>query len=96
MRDAIDDPTAIESTCDAPPIDAEGPTDERCNADATTWVHLSSGIRLYVCEAHAAEVDRFDDVDTDDHPTVTVCEACQSLAPVDVVDFDGRCRECRV
>jgi len=96
MKHRIDDTDAIDATCDAPPQDAEGPTDERCNAETTTYVTLPSGIRRYICEDHAAEVDRFDDLDLDDHPTSTVCDACQRLTPKEKVDFDGRCSDCAI
>lgn len=95
MKNHIDDPSTIESLCYAPPVDANGPTDETCGEDATTYVNLPSGVRRYICPAHADEVERFDDVD-EDHPTVVVCEACQSLTPKAHVDFDGRCDDCSV
>ena len=95
MKARIDEPDAIVSTCDAPPLDAEGPTDERCNREATTYVSLPSGVRRYICADHAAQVDRFD-ADTDDHPTVAVCEACQKVSPTDRITFDGRCADCSV
>lgn len=96
MLRTIDDPSGIDSTCDAPPLSANGPTDEKCNTEATTYVFLPSGIRRYICADHADEVDRHDDLDLDDHPTVVECEACRRLTPKERVDFDGRCDECRV
>lgn len=96
MLHTIDDPSKIESNCYAPPLDAEGPTDERCKADATTYVTLSSGIRRYICEDHAVQIDRFGDLDLEDHPTVALCDACQRLAPKEKVGFDGRCVDCEI
>jgi hypothetical protein len=95
MKHAIDDPSKIDSKCYAPPVESNGPTDETCGRDATTYVRLTTGVRRYVCPTHAEEVDRFDDTDAD-HPTVVVCEACQSLTPKSHVDFDGRCDDCSV
>lgn len=84
----------IDSNCFAPDRGSERQED-RCGADATTYVRLPSGVRRYVCPDCAEDVDRFDEVD-ESHPNVGVCSRCRRLTPVDHIDtVDGLCDECR-
>lgn len=94
MQAAVD--FEVDSNCFAPPLEADGPTAEICKDDASTYVITRRGHRKYICPSHAAEVDRFDDVDTEDHPRVSVCEACMRLTPVVKVDHEGRCVDCQI
>lgn len=92
MKHAIADP--LDSNCYATPLDAEGPTDEVCGEDATTFAYLRNGARRYLCEAHAEEVDRFGDTD-DPHPAIVECKRCQRPTPLSKVGFDGICQSCQ-
>lgn len=89
--------TEIDSSCFAP--DPDDP-DDRCGADATTWVHTPRGIDRYLCEDHAADVDRFGDTDAD-HPTAVACDRCRRMTPVGHAervsddDHDRLCPDCR-
>lgn len=85
----------VESNCYAPPLGAEGPTDETCGNDATTFVKTRGGYRKYICDDHADEVDRFD-IPLDGHPITVLCEACQRITPVEKADVEGRCVECQI
>lgn len=90
----IRDDADVDSNCFAPDPDTDRPED-RCHADATTYVTLPSGVRRYVCPDHAEDVDRFA-VTTEDHPSVGVCERCERLTPVEFIDADAVCDDCRV
>lgn len=86
----------IDSLCYAPPIDADGPVDDTCGKTATTYVFLHNGVRRYVCPEHVEEVNRFDDGSVDEnHPTVTECDRCLKLTPINHVDRDMICDACR-
>lgn len=85
----------LDSVCYAAPIDADGPVNDTCGADATTYVFLHNGVRRYVCAEHAEQVDRFDDDVDENHPTVTECDRCLKLTPINHVDRDMICDACR-
>lgn len=94
---AVDDPDGIDSTCHAPPIDAEGPTDARCGDDAVTFVFRPAGHRVYLCRAHAELMNRFgDDMFADGHPTAVDCKRCHKPTPKSRINFDKICEECQV
>lgn len=84
----------IDSNCYAAPIDADGPVEDTCGNDATTYIFLQNGVRRYVCPEHAEQVDRFDETD-EPHPHAVACERCRKLTPVADVDRDRVCTECR-
>lgn len=96
MKTAIANPDRIDSTCDALPLGTDGPSDFRCGTDASTWVRRPAGHRVYICSDHADQVDRFDDVDVGDHPTVFECQRCFKLTPAAVGSGDRVCPSCRV
>lgn len=85
----------LDSNCYQAPADAEGPTKALCGDDAVTWASTTAGNRTYLCEVHAEMVDRFDDVDVDDHPIVLRCERCRKPTPEGHIDHDRVCDECR-
>lgn len=83
---------SIDSNCFAP--DRESDREEsRCHDDAATYVLLPSGVRKYVCPEHFDDVERFGDVD--DHPKAGICSRCRKLTPVDHIDHDGVCDDCK-
>lgn len=90
----VDTDGEFDSNCYCTPLDAEGPTEETCGRDATTYVFLRHGARRYICADHAAEVDRFGGTD-DPHPHVVECKRCQKPTPIDRVNGDGICTDCQ-
>lgn len=94
---SIENPSKIDSLCHGNPIGADGPTDVWCGNEAINWAYRVRGHRVYVCQEHAEEIDRFDDgvFDGDSHPRVGDCERCQSLTPADRLNHEGICEDCR-
>lgn len=91
----VDTDFPVDSNCFAHPLDAEGPVEDTCGNDAKTYVMLRKGVRRYICEDHAEEVDRFGETE-EDHPVVTDCERCRKLTPVEHVDHNLICEECQI
>lgn len=89
------DPDDIESNCSANPIDADGPTDVWCGADAVTICFRPSGHRVYLCRDHAKQANRFgDDVFSDGIPTLVTCKRCVRPTPRDRISIDTICEGC--
>lgn len=86
----------LDSNCYNPPIDADGPTNERCGKPAVGWVELPQGIRRYLCAAHIDEVERHGDVDAG--VDARGCGRCNRLTPEGEIEYSGGdflCSDCR-
>lgn len=84
----------IETSCEVPNTDNPAGT---CGNDAVTWVESDRGVRFYVCEEHATEVERYTEEpeEQDPHPTATICVSCYLPTPADKVGGFGFCPDCR-
>lgn len=92
------DPDDIESNCHASPIDADGPTDVWCGADAVTFGVRPSGHRVYLCDDHARQVARFDGgvFDEDARPAIVDCKRCHKPTPRNKVNHERICDDCQL
>lgn len=88
----VDTGVTFDSNCYAPDADADDRR-ERCGADATTYVHLPSGVRRYLCASCAKAVDRFGET-KDPFPKAGVCERCLQVTPIDRLTTRSVCNEC--
>lgn len=95
---AVDDPDKIDSTCHANPLDADGATDVWCGENAVAVVSKPAGHRVYLCQEHAEQLQRFNDAvfDGDGIPTAVVCKRCNQFTPRNRVNFDKICENCQV
>lgn len=91
---SIDDPDKIDSSCEVPQARPPGDTTPPCNDYAVVYVFARDGRRKYLCETHAEEVDRFDDVDVTDHPRIVSCKKCNRLTPYDLAPLRV-CPDCQ-
>lgn len=68
----------------------------KCDDDATTWVHMTDGLRRYFCIEHVQDIFRhsISEEDLDEHPTCSHCRSCGRLTLREFCPANS-CPECR-